>query len=84
MKRKTMTILALLGLVALTGCVSVNSQARNVIDANASNAAFINDKVQADESLPAYAKTWWKAEAETWQAMSAWANGKAPTPAPVK
>lgn len=81
MKRKGMIILALFGTVVLTGCTTVNSQARSVIDANASNAAAISTKAQADAALPDYAKKWFKSEADSWSAMSAWAAGKQPTPA---
>ncbi len=81
MKRTLKTLFALISVCALTACTVVNSQARSVIDANAANASYINAKVQADPALPPYAKTWWKSEAETWQSMSAWAHGNAPTPA---
>jgi len=81
MKKKLMGLVAAVSLVFMVGCASVDTKARNVIDANATNARYINDKIQEDATLPTAVKNWWKAEVRTWDAMSAWANGKAPTPA---
>jgi hypothetical protein len=68
-------MITLLVLVLLGGCSFTTPADQAVIHANYLNAVSINAKVQTDTVLPAYAKTWWAAEAKTWVAMDAWSKG---------
>jgi hypothetical protein len=70
----------MIGLVVclwVCGCSYTAPSDRTVIHANYLNATSINEKVQKDATLPAYAKTWWAAEEKVWQAMDSWSKGEA-------
>ena len=73
-------LLLLVGLVAMAGCSFVTAKDRAIIDEHLGNAIAINEKVQADETMPDWAKQWWNQEVRTWKAMSAWAAREAPDP----
>lgn len=76
-----MMCLAIVAAVMLAvGCSYVTPSDREVIHAHRLNAEAMARAVDRDPNLPAYASTWWQAEARTWRAMDAWALGESIDP----
>lgn len=66
--------------LAAAGCSVILPSHANLIDEHCGNAAAISAAAQQDGNLPAYARRWFAAEAQTWAYMSDWAHGRRPKP----
>lgn len=75
-KRLLLSIMIVMALIVTPACVIVTPADRLMIDMHRDNAVEISERVAQDETLPDWVKTWWTAEAETWNSMSSWAAGE--------
>jgi hypothetical protein len=73
---KSVCLIAIVMLALVAGCSIVMPADRAVIHDHYLNASAINAKVQAEDTLPIYVRTWWDAEEKTWKAMDAWSKGE--------
>ena len=71
-----MKTLSFVLMLAMAGCTFVRPQDAALFDTNAANSRAFSNAVQADAAVPAYVKTWIKAEASIDTNTANWANGR--------